>query len=560
MYAMKNKKILLLTSLSIFCTQSTELFAQKDTSGDNVYIIVPTNPSLSEGRKLEMLPNTTRNTRQNLPIFTFKTLDKFSQTGKEISVFPPVTFFPEHKQVLPNGLAQLGYGNLNAITGNIIFNNFSNPNNAYGGKYSHYSTNIPKSNKDFSRNEAGAFAKIFSGKEEFGVAFDFARDVLHYYNLPDSVVNYSKRDITRYMEQWNVNTYYKFGNINYVGKKPYFRTDAGFQRFNMSNYVYENSFQVKGHMRMEHESFIKEGETMPLDIKLSTNIDQLRYWEAAKYSRYFVWFTANEEATFEVGGKKLTANVGFNFDVFGDSLEPKAYITPNISLKIPLIEKKVVLLLGTDGGYEKQGLQTLYGMNPFLQERPELKNKFTSFRGFGSLEANVAPGTVFMIEGSSAQIANFPLFVGSDDPFRRFAIKYDNGIYSYISIGANYNLGDKLWLNLTGKYNNYQMETEEEAWLYPDFEVKLSTHYTMSKKLFTHLDVIALGNRTAIDQNLNKITLKPLVDVNLGADYILKNGFLVFIQLNNLAGTMYQRWYQFPVYGFNATAGVGYRF
>lgn len=557
-----NKNLLLLIVLTPFMFQNIDVVAQqKDTTSDNIFIIVPTNPSLSEGRKLEILPQVKRNTQEALQKFNYKSLDKFAQTSKDIRVIAPVAFFPERKQILPNGLVSLGYGNLNAWNGNFIFNNYSNPNNAYGGNINHYSTNVAKSNKDYSRNEAGAFAKIFSRNEEFGVSFDFSRDVLHYFNLPDSVESVvSKKDITRYIEQWNVNTYYKFGNINYVGKRPYFRTDLGFNRFNMSHNVYENSFDIKGHMRLSHESFIKEGTTQPLDIKLATNIDQLRYSASRTYNRYFVWLKANEELSFDLGGKAITANVGFNFDVYGDSLEPKAFITPNISINIPLIDKKVVLLLGTDGGYKKQGLQTLFGLNPFSQETPLLKNEFTSFRFFGGLDANVAPGTVFQLEASSAQIANMPMFVGSDDPFRRFTLRYDNGVYSFVKGQLNYNLGDKLWINLSGTYNNYLMETEDAAWLYPDFEVKLSTHYTLSKKLFTHLDIVSLGSRTALDENLNKINLKPLVDINMGAEYVLSNGFLAFIQLNNLAGTMYQRWYQYPVYGFNATAGVGYRF
>ncbi|MCO6495632.1 MAG: hypothetical protein J5I91_08150 [Bacteroidetes bacterium] len=561
MNTLGKKNLLFLIFLTSLLLQSFHTSAQKDSSEGNVFIIVPTNPSLSEGRKLEILPKITRNNQTAKPNFSYKTIDKFSQTSKDIHVLAPVAFFPEHKRTLPNGLAKVGYGNLNSWNGNFMFNNFSNANNAYGGSYNHYSSNIPKSNKDYSRNEAGAFAKIFSHKEEFGVSFDFSRDVMHFYNLPDSIEpTIRKKDVSRYLEQWNVNTYYKFGDINYVTKRPYFRTDLEFNRFNMSHFVYENSFQIKGHMLMEHESFIKTGSTQPLDIKLSTNIDHLRYSNANSYNRYFVWLKANEELTFDIAGKTVVANVGFNFDVYGDSLEPQAFITPNITAKIPLINKKAVLFLGTDGGYKKQGLQTLYTLNPFLQETPLLKNEFTSFRFFGGVDANVAPGTVLQLEASSAQIANMPLFVGSDDPYRRFSLRYDNGIYSYIKGQLNYNLGDKVWVNLSGKYNHYKMETEEEAWLYPDFEVKLSSHYCMSKKLFTHLDIISLGNRTALDENLNKVNLKALFDINLGAEYILNNGFLCFIQLNNLAGTMYQRWYQFPVYGFNATAGIGYRF
>src|SRR5690606_37874051 len=100
-----------------------------------------------------------------------------------------------------------------------------------------------------------------------------------------------------------------------------------------------------------------------------------------------------------------------------------------------------------------------------------------------------------------------------------------------------------------------------EAWQMPDYTVKLRGNYIMNKKLVTRADILMLGNRTHINlDNNEQIKLKPIYDLNLGADYQLGETFFVFTQLNNIAGTLYQRWYNYPAYGFNATLGLGARF
>jgi len=554
------KSLLLIITTLELSMSSFNAYAQRDTS-NSVVIIVPTNPSLSDGRKLELLPQFSRLGQVSLAPFTFTTIDRFSTTNKTLNVLPPIAHYPESRGILPNGFARLGYGNLNAWNGNVYLANNSNPNNAFGFRYNHFSTNIPKSNKDFSRNEVGAFAKLFKGHEEFGVSFDYSRDALRFYNLPDSVEQPSRKDVTRNMEQWNVNFYYKMGNINYIDVKPYFRADIDMQRFNLTGNQFENSFQAKGHMRLNHDGFVKMNSKQPLDIVLDINVDRVNLSSTQSLDRYFVWVKARDKFTFDVGGgKDLIADVGFDFAVYADSLQPQTFITPYLNLELPLIAKKVTLIAGADGEYKKQGFQTLFTQNPFIQDMPNLENQFTSIRLYGGFNANVAPGTVFTLEAASSQIANMPLFVGSEDPYRRFALIYDNGRHAYIKGQLNFNLGDKTWVNLIGIYNDYKMANQEEAWLYPDFEVKLRAHYILSKKLFTRLDVLVLGNRTALDENAQKITLKPIADLNLGLDYHFKKNFFAFVQANNIAGTMYQRWYHFPVYGFNATAGIGVKF
>jgi hypothetical protein len=560
---MKNSLIQLfcsLFSLGILLVVPSVSNAQIDTSS-KIIIHVPSNPSLSEGRKLEILPQISRNKIEQAPL-KFVTIDKFTTTEKHVNVLPPITFAPEKKEILPNGYASLGYGNLNAWNGNLYLANNSSPTNAYGFKYNHFSLNEKGTFKDFSRNEVGAFTKLYKGSEEFGIAFDYSRLALRFFNLPDSVEVADRKELTRTMEQWNLNTYYKFGNINQTGRKPYVRLDFDFDRFNLNMNRFENSFQGKVHFRKDHKGFglSKSKDRQTLDLLLKTHIDQVRLSADLQLTRVFAWLEARDQFAVDLGKNTLTVDFGLNLGVFADTTQPKLFPNLYANAQLPIMDKRVILIAGVDGGYEKQGLQSLFTNNPFIQNIPLLENKYTNLRLFAGINAKVAPGANFVAEVSHATISNLPLFVASSDSFRRFDVVYDNVGLTTIKGQLNFSMGEKIWANLIAAYYNYNMETEQNAWMYADFETKLRLHYILSKKLFIKTDLLMMGNRSARLEDMSSLELKPLVDINLGVDYHFKKMFFAFVQLNNIAGATYQRWYNFPVYGFNANAGVGIRF
>jgi outer membrane cobalamin receptor len=49
-------------------------------------------------------------------------------------------------------------------------------------------------------------------------------------------------------------------------------------------------------------------------------------------------------------------------------------------------------------------------------------------------------------------------------------------------------------------------------------------------------------------------------DLSLGAEFRINSHFTAFTDLNNIFGRNYQRWHNYPVYGFNAILGVIARF
>jgi outer membrane receptor protein involved in Fe transport len=66
------------------------------------------------------------------------------------------------------------------------------------------------------------------------------------------------------------------------------------------------------------------------------------------------------------------------------------------------------------------------------------------------------------------------------------------------------------------------------------------------------------NNLVAVD--INSTELKGITDINLGFEYRYNKKLGAFLNLNNLAGTRYYRWNNYPTYRFNFLAGLSYSF
>jgi outer membrane cobalamin receptor len=54
--------------------------------------------------------------------------------------------------------------------------------------------------------------------------------------------------------------------------------------------------------------------------------------------------------------------------------------------------------------------------------------------------------------------------------------------------------------------------------------------------------------------------MKPKIDINLGASYLVNSWFTAFAKVNNLINNSYQYYYGYDVQGFNVLVGGAFSF
>jgi hypothetical protein len=116
---------------------------------------------------------------------------------------------------------------------------------------------------------------------------------------------------------------------------------------------------------------------------------------------------------------------------------------------------------------------------------------------------------------------------------------------------------------LAAEYNNYKMADELKPWHKPAFETKIGAKYQLNPKislsgeLFYRSKVYA---KLFVSDPQNFTDVNAFPDLNLSGEYKFNSRISAFIQFNNITGTQYYRWYNYPMQRFNAMAGLTFSF
>jgi predicted porin len=123
----------------------------------------------------------------------------------------------------------------------------------------------------------------------------------------------------------------------------------------------------------------------------------------------------------------------------------------------------------------------------------------------------------------------------------------------------SYNLA----ISLAAEYNNYKMADELKPWHKPAFETKIGAKYQLNPKISLSGELYYRSKVYAklfVSDPQNFTDVNAFPDINLGGEYKFNSRISAFIQFNNITGTQYYRWYNYPMQRFNAMAGLTFSF
>jgi len=138
-------------------------------------------------------------------------------------------------------------------------------------------------------------------------------------------------------------------------------------------------------------------------------------------------------------------------------------------------------------------------------------------------------------------------------------VLYSSASLLKIGVRANYNLQDRLNVQLKGAFNGWDVATEEFAWNKPRWEADLSTDVHITRDLSVSTNVFFEGERYA-KIGVSPMRMRPKVDINLGLSYSYLQWFTAFVKVNNLINNPYQNFYGYEVQGQNVLVGAAFSF
>ena len=558
---------------------------KKDSIVEVINVITSYTPTISDAFKIKKTPkiilsNTTSKKKLSYSIFSAPVASTFvpkSGVVKGIDV-------GKKERLFDNYLA-LGFGNY--TTPFIEF--FLHQNRKFETDYGIYlkytsSENGVKNtflNNEFSTLNLGGFYL----KEERGFTWKIGGNMYqkqyNWYGLP--------------------NISFDNNTINSIAAKQTY----GFYEVE-SEVVFEDSYfdNIKGALSLFDDKFgskevgflLKPSLKIPLgfiskslsELELETNINYLQGEFEQNYLNNsnikYSFFNLGIHPVYRVNWNKLSIKLGSKIyltsDIENSLTDILAY--PDIEITYPVITNLINFYAGAGGDLYMNSFQKFSEQNPFVSPTLFLTQTNEQYNLFGGINGTISSNISFNVKASYKSDEDHALFVRNNSKSNgvfnastsllgyeygnSFNVFYDDistlSIFGEIEIDAS----KRFSIGATIQINSYSTTFQQEAWNLPKIEGAIYGKYK-NNNWYANANIFFVGSRMDVQYNgtfpstiASIESLDAFTDMNLNGGYHFSDFFSAFVKLNNILGTDYDRYANYNVLGFQALAGITYKF
>ena len=190
-------------------------------------------------------------------------------------------------------------------------------------------------------------------------------------------------------------------------------------------------------------------------------------------------------------------------------------------------------------------------MNTWIEER------FAGFKG------TIGDHFSYSAKVGFNKLNNQPLFIndtaGDGKSFRTVYATRINVLNFGGELG--YNVEEKFSVIANLAFNQYTgIKGQEFAWgLFP-LELNTALRLQVIKDLWLKGDLFAWSGSRYLKKDGTDDKLGGAFDLNAGLEFRITKNINLWAQFNNIFNREYQRWNQYPVYGFNFVGGIIFSF
>jgi hypothetical protein len=242
-----------------------------------------------------------------------------------------------------------------------------------------------------------------------------------------------------------------------------------------------------------------------------------------------------------------------------DNKSPKIY--PNVMAEVGTPDKRFNFIAGWIGYLRKTTYEYLASLNPWIWAPVNMKNTGIEERYVG-FKGSVGDHFSYSTKVGFNKITNQPLFINDTVNGKSFIVLNESQM-KVLHYGGEigYNVQEKFSLKGGFIFNHYMnLKDNPKAYGLLPLELNADMRVQILKDLYLTSDLFAWGGAQYRKKNGDNAQLKGAFDLNAGLDFQITKNLKVWSQFNNIFNKQYQRWNQYPVYGFNFVAGVIFAF
>ena len=437
---------------------------------------------------------------------------------------------------------KVGYGNLSTpyVAGAFSFGDGKhNMGNIYGN---YISSRGKIKNQDFGEWNIRGTGSLYSGNNEIYAGAGFAEHEYYQYGYDHSLYDFSKDSIRRSYQDFSAkiglrNVEKNALGINYdphLEVHEYSRQSIATESNLIINLPAEKRFSDAVSFKIAARGDFNKYQKKDSSFSVTNNLFEL----APEFVYYSDMFTFH-------GG--ITPSWNNN----------KVAVLPNIYAEVQLQQNALMVQAGWVGKYISNTFRSLSKENPYMQD-PSFLNNTKEIQYYGGIKATVGKHFNFNARAAFISYTDMPLFVNDSTYGNSFILRNESKI-SDLQIHGDMNFisQDKFTASAALDMNSYTgLRDNSKAWgLFP-LKFTGSLRWYAFKELLLKADLNAFSGAKALINGKTVENMKGGTDLSLGGEFKLNKQFSVWLDFNNVLNSKYERWYNYPVYGFQVIGGI----
>lgn len=518
--------------------------AQDSTKSKTVNVTSTFKPTLKDAAKINFnaTPPTADTTRPRL---------QYNIPDQNLSLaFQPGSLKPLALQVDSGGrwgnesYVKLGFGSLKTpfAQAGVSFGDGKNVGLNIYAKHSSSKGNIQY--QDYSSSQVDANAFIKSAKNlQWNVRFGGMQEVYNKYGLEPKTLVFPKDSIQTTYQTWR-------GRINFhnITKTELGLSYAPELKVDVFNDQLSNS-ESNTYLNLPLQKTI--GDAFEVDLGATANFS--RYKPDSKTAIANNFFYISPSVLF----KKENVNINAGLRPSWDNGQFKVF--PNFLAEFKTKDYPFSFQFGWTGYLRNSGFQYQATMNPWIWAPSTVNNTKIEERYLG-IKGSVGDHFNYSAKASYNIINNQPLFVNDTMSGKSFRTVNESELKQY-SIGGElgYTVGEKFSVISNLSLNQFHLKDNVKAWGVLPLEWKTDMRIQVLKDLYVTSTLYAFDGPWSLTKT-GKKNLPAATDLSAGLEFKVYKNIKLWMQFNNIFNKEYQRWNQYPVYGFNLLGGVVFSF
>ena len=414
--------------------------------------------------------------------------------------------------------------------------------NLYGR---HISSNGKRDFQDYANTNAELNAFFKAGNIEWSARLGGLQEKYNKYGFMPETLTFPEDSLDVKLQTWRGRI--AFRNIN--------RTELGI------SYAPEIKVDVFNDQLSNSESNtyihlpLQKTIDKTFSVELSATANLSRYKPEKKTEVNNNWFAISPSVLYKTANINIQAGLRPAWD------NSSFKLFPNIIAEVASKDQRFSFQAGWIGYIRNAGFQYQTRINPWIWAPDRVLNSRVEER-FAGFKGSAGDHFSYSAKIAYNEIRNQPLFTNDTTHGGKSFRVINEPQLKVMNFGGEigYTVGERFSLISNLQFNQYNPELAEEAWGLLPVEWKTTMRLQVMKDLYMNADLYAFdGPRYQLKAGKDG-NIGSSMDLSAGLEFKAYKNIKVWGQFNNLLNKEYQRWNQYPVYGFNFLAGVVFSF